>query len=82
MLSMIANPVTALPVGYPRSGLSRSDLVLWPTASDIAVQANVGFQVNCGSRWRVLERSKMTPNRHQRSKFAVLQKHASHSTMW
>jgi hypothetical protein len=29
MLSMIANPVTALPVGYPRSGLSRSDLVLW-----------------------------------------------------
>ena len=28
MLSMIANPVTALPVGYPRSGLSRSDLVL------------------------------------------------------
>jgi len=30
MLSMIANPVTALPVGYPRSGLSRSDLVLWP----------------------------------------------------
>jgi hypothetical protein len=26
MLSMIANPVTALPVGYPRSGLSRSDL--------------------------------------------------------
>jgi hypothetical protein len=27
MLSMIANPVTALPVGYPRSGLSRSDLV-------------------------------------------------------
>jgi hypothetical protein len=30
MLSMIANPVTALPVGYPRSGLSRSDLVRWP----------------------------------------------------
>jgi len=30
MLSMIANPVTALPVVYPRSGLSRSDLVLWP----------------------------------------------------
>jgi len=29
---MIANPVTALPVGYPRSGLSRSDLVLWPFA--------------------------------------------------
>jgi hypothetical protein len=25
----------------------------------IAVQANVGFQVNCGSRWRVLEASKM-----------------------
>jgi hypothetical protein len=33
MLSMIANPVTALPVGYPRSGLSRSDLVLWPITS-------------------------------------------------
>jgi hypothetical protein len=33
MLSMIANPVTALPVGYPRSGLSRSDLVLWPFSS-------------------------------------------------
>ena len=32
MLSMIANPVTALPVVYPRSGLSRSDLVLWPKA--------------------------------------------------
>ena len=29
MLSMIANPVTALPVGYPRSGLSRSDFVPW-----------------------------------------------------
>jgi hypothetical protein len=33
MLSMIANPVTALPVGYPRSGLSRSDLVPWPFSS-------------------------------------------------
>ena len=32
MLSMIANPVTALPVVYPRSGLSRSDLVLWPNS--------------------------------------------------
>jgi hypothetical protein len=29
---MIANPVTALPVGYPRSGLSRSDLVPWHVA--------------------------------------------------
>jgi hypothetical protein len=27
MLSMIANPITALPAGCPRSGLSRSDLV-------------------------------------------------------
>jgi hypothetical protein len=27
-------------------------------------------------------RSRMTPNRHQRFKFAVLQKYASHSTMW
>jgi hypothetical protein len=33
MLSMIANPVTALPVGYPRSGLSRSDLVRWHIAT-------------------------------------------------
>ena len=33
MLSMIANPVTALPVVYPRSGLSRSDLVPWPGTS-------------------------------------------------
>ena len=32
MLSMIANPVTALPVVYPRSGLSRSDLVHWPNS--------------------------------------------------
>jgi len=31
---------------------------------DIAVQANVSFQVNWGSRWRALERSKMTPSRH------------------
>jgi hypothetical protein len=60
MLSMIANPVTALPVVNPRSGLSRSDLVLWPTASDVAVQANVGLQVNCGSGSRVLETLKMT----------------------
>ena len=33
MLSMIANPVTAPPVGYPRSGLSRSDLVPGGTAA-------------------------------------------------
>jgi hypothetical protein len=42
-----------------------------PTASDIAVQANVSFQVNCGSRWRVLERSKMTGIRHRVADFAV-----------
>jgi hypothetical protein len=42
MLSMIANPVTALPVGYPRSGLSRSDLVHWPNASVPAAQQDVG----------------------------------------
>ena len=60
MLSMIANPVTALPVGYPRSGLSRSDLVLWPAASDVAVQANVGFGSTCGSDRRALKTSKMT----------------------
>jgi len=33
MLSMISIPVTALAVGFPRSGLSRSDLVLWPEAA-------------------------------------------------
>jgi hypothetical protein len=38
MLSMIANPVTALPVGYPRSGLSRSDLVLWPIATKFLIR--------------------------------------------
>ncbi len=38
MLSMIANPVTALPVGYPRSGLSRSDLVRWPFSPFAMVQ--------------------------------------------
>jgi hypothetical protein len=38
MLSMIANPVTALPVGYPRSGLSRSDLVLWPIATEFLIR--------------------------------------------
>jgi hypothetical protein len=42
MLSMIANPVTALPVGYPRSGLSRSDLVPWHNASVAAAQRHVG----------------------------------------
>ena len=31
----------------------------WPTASDVAVQANVGLQVNCGSGSRVLETLKM-----------------------
>jgi len=40
MLSMIANPVTALPVGYPRSGLSRSDLVLWPITTGSLVRAD------------------------------------------
>ena len=44
---------------------TRLDVSVWPTASDIAVQANVGVQVNCGSRWRVLERSKMSHNRPQ-----------------
>jgi hypothetical protein len=38
MLLMIANPVTALPIGYPRSGLSRSDLVRWPMTTDIALR--------------------------------------------
>jgi hypothetical protein len=42
MLSMIANPVTALPVGYPRSGLSRSDLVRWHNAPVAAAQRDVG----------------------------------------
>ena len=38
MLSMIANPVTALPVVYPRSGLSRSDLVRWPIATQFLIR--------------------------------------------
>ena len=45
MLSMIANPVTALPVVYPRSGLSRSDLVLWPMTSVSAVRQMSGVEV-------------------------------------
>ena len=45
MLSMIANPVTALPVVYPRSGLSRSDLVRWPISSVSAAH-------HFGSDWR------------------------------
>jgi hypothetical protein len=40
-----------------------------PTASDVAVQANVGLQVNCGSVWRMLETLKMTLNRHERPNF-------------
>ena len=44
MLSMIANPVTALPVGYPRSGLSRSDLVLWPLTTRRSSVANCRFR--------------------------------------
>ena len=48
MLSMIANPVTALPVVYPRSGLSRSDLVLWPEAAvhrDAAIRPQLGHKL-------------------------------------
>jgi len=36
-----------------------------PTASDVAVQANVGLQVNCESVWRMLETLKMTHTRHR-----------------
>jgi len=43
MLSMIANPVTALPVVYPRSGLSRSDLVPWRFATFDRLLTNVRF---------------------------------------
>jgi hypothetical protein len=43
MLSMIANPVTALPVVYPRSGLSRSDLVPWPYSAAKADGPRGGF---------------------------------------
>jgi hypothetical protein len=35
------------------------DVGSWPTASDVAVQANVGLQVNCGSGSLVLETLKM-----------------------
>ena len=44
MLSMIANPVTALPVVYPRSGLSRSDLVPWPQTDVPIALAHVRFE--------------------------------------
>ena len=36
----------------------------WPAASDVAVQANVGLLVNCGSGSRVLEASKVTRRPH------------------
>jgi hypothetical protein len=49
MLSMIANPVTALPVGYPRSGLSRSDLVLWHFSDMANAMTNVCFEGESGS---------------------------------
>jgi hypothetical protein len=35
-----------------------------PTASDIAAQANVGFQSNCGSERRAVKASKTTLRRH------------------
>jgi hypothetical protein len=41
------------------------ELSVHPTAPDVAVQANVGFQGNRGSGRRALEMSKMTPLRHQ-----------------
>jgi hypothetical protein len=47
MLSMIANPVTALPVVYPRSGLSRSDLVPWPEA---AVHRDAAIRLKSGAK--------------------------------
>jgi len=40
------------------------DVGSWPAASDVAVQANVGLLVNCGSGSRVLEASKVTRRRH------------------
>jgi hypothetical protein len=43
--------------------------LLWTTASDVALQANVGLLVNCGSGLRVLESSKMTLNRHEQPNF-------------
>ena len=49
MLSMIANPVTALPVVYPRSGLSRSDLVLWPITAICAAVAEGRFRRKANS---------------------------------
>jgi hypothetical protein len=33
---------------------------LWPAASDIAAQANVGFRSNCGSELRAIKTSKIT----------------------
>jgi hypothetical protein len=33
----------------------------WPSSTDIAVQANVGFRVNCGSNRRGFETALMSP---------------------
>jgi hypothetical protein len=54
MLSMIANPVTALPVGYPRSGLSRSDLVQWPFSSRSGGRHFGSDRRKSGNSWRML----------------------------
>src|ERR1700730_4468201 len=48
-------------------------LMARPTASDVAVQANVGLQVNCGSVWRMLETLKMTQIGSRASQFAGMQ---------
>jgi hypothetical protein len=77
MLSMIANPVTALPVGYPRSGLSRSDLVLWHFAS---LHGNAAFwslsdrsgHPTSGQKWQ--DRSRMTRSRHRPDRNPAVQR--------
>jgi hypothetical protein len=51
MLSMIANPVTALPVGYPRSGLSRSDLVPWALSDGFRGSLFRQQSEQSGHRW-------------------------------
>ena len=64
MLSMIANPVTALPVVYPRSGLSRSDLVLWPMTSDSALRRYFrtwGLSGHCADCREMCGRNLVTP---------------------
>src|SRR6516162_10242635 len=48
----------------PRSGLSRSDLVLWPAAEVSEAAAYFRFLGRTGRFRRQLDLSRLTPNRH------------------